>query len=117
MVSRVPVSPEVELLELHGEIDVSTASLVREQLGSAVKTEKPTVILDLTPVTFADSQAVRPILDTVKDLHERGARLITVVPPEHPAERLLTVTGLAETLAIARSRAEALAELGLGPAG
>ena len=55
-----------------------------------------TVVLDLSGVTFLDSSAIGALVGSGRELGESGARL-QIGPRSDIVERVLEITGLAET--------------------
>jgi anti-anti-sigma factor len=84
-------------VKVTGELDVLTAPLVIEAVVKAM-----TVEVDLSEVTFVDSTGVHALIQ----LRNRRSQLrIVAISP--PVKRVLEVTGVAEALLSAESRAGA----------
>ena len=66
------------------------------------------VVADVTEVEFMDSTMLRELLRCHRELDEAGSRLV-VAGAQSPVRRLLELTGTDEVLALADSRADALA--------
>ncbi len=87
--------PGSTLVEVEGEIDLSTApQLQRELLASAQGSRE--LIVDLRGVTFIDSTGVGVLFRTSKQVTAAGGELRLVCGPG-PVRRVLKVSGL-ETL-------------------
>jgi anti-anti-sigma factor len=85
------------VVELVGEIDVATASMVETALGDALTadtTEHLSAIrIDLSRVTFLDSTGLSALV-TAKNLAAKADVSMTVVDPSRVARRVLELTGL-----------------------
>ncbi len=82
-----------------GEIDTSNAHLIAAQLTEAADASS-TLTIDLTAVTYFDSQGMRA-LQNLADRHVQGSLHLTlVVEPANIAHTLLTITGIAQTVPI-----------------
>jgi len=85
------------LVEVEGELDLSTTETFRAHLQVAIDAGSGDVALDLSAVSFCDSTALHALVDARRRLVERGRRL-RVVRPSRPVDRLLWLSGLAEAL-------------------
>ncbi len=84
--------PGSTLVEVEGEIDLSTApQLQRELLASAQGS--PVVVVDLRGVTFIDSTGVGVLFRTSKQVTAAGGELRVVCAPG-AVRRVLKVSGL-----------------------
>jgi anti-anti-sigma factor len=83
---------DVEVVELHGEIDFASADEVREALCAAAG---PLVIVDLGPIDFIDSAGLRALDTANRELHTAGRRLALVVSPTSRAAVTFRVAGFA----------------------
>lgn len=82
---------------LSGELDISTAPRVEEELDR-VEAEPPGVIvLDLRGLAFMDSTGLRVIVSADARAREQGRRLAVVRGPE-AVQRIFRVTRLEERL-------------------
>ena len=87
------------LARIIGEIDTSNADSIAAQLTEAANAFG-TLTIDLTAVTYLDSQGMR-ILQKLADRHVQGSlRLTLVVEPANIAHTLLTITGISQTVPI-----------------
>lgn len=84
-----------------GEVDFVSAPLLSAQLrvAEAVVVPPAPVILDLAGVTFIGSAGLSVLLDHHESCAERGTSLRLVCG--RVVTRVLTVTGLAQTLSVA----------------
>ena len=86
-------------LTLRGELDLSTVDKVEQELVKADAAEGPTVVLDMSGLTFLDSTGLRAVVTADERLREHGGRLVIVRGPESE-HRVFTITHLDERLEI-----------------
>lgn len=83
-----------------GDIDPESAPRLEGELRAALFTSTaPSLVLDLTDVSFMDSSGLRVVIDLHKTMRERSGRLI-LRKPSPTVSRLLEVTNLTGTLDI-----------------
>jgi anti-anti-sigma factor len=85
----------VDVVHLEGELDLTNADVLTETFH---ETSAPSVVLDLTGVTFLDSMAVRALDAGHRNLVAERRDLVIVSPPDTPAAWTLRVAGLADDL-------------------
>jgi anti-anti-sigma factor len=103
------VEAAVEMLDIHleegpppvlhvaGELDIATGDQLRAALVHALSAS-PTVVLDLSGVTFVDVAGLRAILETAESLNGHGPLAVANAPL---VTRLLELVGLAGTPSLA----------------
>ncbi|WP_328551992.1 MULTISPECIES: anti-sigma factor antagonist [unclassified Streptomyces] len=95
------------VLELHGEIDLLTATEVTPLLDSVTSGPAPQVVIDLRCVEFFDCSGLRLLYRARRRVLERGGRLRLVCT--HPLTlRMFRLTGLSRVLPPSASLEEAL---------
>jgi anti-sigma B factor antagonist len=98
----------VPVVRAAGEVDVSTAPALRDELTSVPESSKQ-VVVDLSDVTFLDSTGLGVLIAAMKRLRdsETGGRLDLVVtrPQIH---KVLEVTGLTSVFTVHTTLDEAL---------
>jgi anti-anti-sigma factor len=97
-------------LALSGELDLTGAPRIEEQLQSALLEGSGAYVLDLTGLSFMDSTGVNTLL-RVRSLLGREERTLVLICPPGPVRRVLDLIGVADVLAPFASRAEAAAAL------
>jgi anti-anti-sigma factor len=95
---------------LRGELDLTGAPRIEEQVQSALLRGGGAYMIDLSGLRFMDSSGVNALL-RARSLLGREARDLIVVCPPGPVRRVLEVIGVADVLAPFASRAEAEAAL------
>jgi anti-anti-sigma factor len=98
------------VLAVAGDVVVETAEPLEVELASATGTSSD-VVLDLSEVPFMDSTGLRVILSARSDAVAAGRSFVLVVPPDGQVEGLLDFTEVKDSLSIAASREQALADL------
>jgi anti-anti-sigma factor len=100
---RVTVEPleDACLLRATGEVDISTADRLREQLDAA-RAAGLTTLLDLSRVTFIDSSGLHVLLDAARFVDVEGWPLF-IVRPSAAVLRLLDVSGTKHVLPVVRA--------------
>jgi anti-anti-sigma factor len=101
---------EVEILEVRtddrnglvhvalvGELDLSTVAKVQEELRRVEANSPPTLVMDLSKLTFLDSTGLRCIITADERAREEGRRVVIVRGPD-PVQRVFAITRLEERL-------------------
>jgi anti-sigma B factor antagonist len=91
----VPGDPSV--LQVDGEIDLSTADQLRTALEEALSTD-PNVVIDMAGVTFFDASGLRAILQVAASAN--GAGPLPLINSRREA-RVLELVGLSDLPSIA----------------
>lgn len=80
-------------LALKGELDISSAGRVEEQLGKVQDGGLELFVLDLRELEFMDSTGLRLIVRADEAAREKGTRFVIVRGPE-PVQRVFEIVGL-----------------------
>ncbi len=88
------------LLRLDGELDLSNASDVQEELFDALPPTVPGAILDLATLQYVDSAGIRVLFDLVRRLEVRRQTCALSLPAGARVRRLLEITGLDQVLPV-----------------
>ncbi len=94
---------------LAGEVDMTNAALVREELSSAVPNQARGLVLDLSEARYLDSAAIEVLFELSRRLVRRRQQLLLVVPRRSPLRRLLTLIDLGSVAAVHDSLETAVA--------
>jgi anti-sigma B factor antagonist len=97
----------LRLIDLHGELDLSTAARVRSALTAADEDGCKRVIVDLTDVPIIDSTGLSVLVVAHKRLSRTGRELVVILP-ETGMTTKFQIAGLDRFFSITTSRAEAL---------
>ncbi len=99
---------DVLLARVRGEVDLSNAPLVREQLLDAIPNTAKALVLDLSDTDYLDSSGVRLIFELAERLGRRGQELELVVPDASAVMRVLVLTEVHRVVPMATSVEAAL---------
>ena len=77
---------------LSGEVDMTNAAHVREELLAAVPNDVLALVVDLEGCRYLDSAAIEVVFDLSRRLQWRRQELRLVVPDSSPLSRVLTLT-------------------------
>lgn len=106
-VVRLPIDPApltvstsdenaVRRISAAGEIDISTAPILRSPLVEAVR-EAESVVVDLTEVTFMDSHGLRVLIEARVAADDKPFVVAAASPN---VRRLINLSGLGETFGL-----------------
>jgi anti-anti-sigma factor len=84
-------------IALMGELDLSTVAKVQEELQKVEAASPPTLVMDLSKLTFLDSTGLRCIITADERAREEGRRMVIVRGPD-PVQRVFAITRLEERL-------------------
>jgi anti-anti-sigma factor len=88
---------EIPLVELAGELDISTAVDVDRELSKVERQKPHTVVVDLRELTFIDSTGLRTILSADARCRGYGGRLV-IVPGPPAVHRVFSISLLDQRL-------------------
>jgi anti-anti-sigma factor len=80
---------------LAGDVDLSNAERVQDQLEQAVH-GVPAAVVDLGHVTYIDSRGIRVLVQVTRAVRERGGSLTVVAPKETVAGGVLRLARVDE---------------------
>jgi anti-sigma B factor antagonist len=80
---------------LGGEIDMTNAGHVRDQLLDSVPNDALMLVIDLQECRYLDSAGIEVLFDLARRLGRRRQQLRLVVPPQSPLTRVLELTEVA----------------------
>jgi anti-anti-sigma factor len=84
----------VGIARLTGDVDITQASVLREQLVEAVRNDDLGLVVDLTDARYVDSVGVSLLFELAERLSERQLRLAVVFPERGLVERVLRIVNL-----------------------
>ena len=82
---------------LVGELDLSTVAKVQEELRRVEATSPPTLVVDLSKLTFLDSTGLRCIVTADERARAEGRRIVIVRGPD-AVQRVFAITRLEDRL-------------------
>ena len=92
----------VPVVAVTGEIDVTSAPVLRDALAGQTTAESPRIVVDLRGVTFLDSTALGVLVGAHKQCRERGGELLLAVS-EPRIVKIFEITGLTKVFPIVDS--------------
>ncbi len=95
---------------LGGEVDMTNATYVRDELLGSVPNDALALVLELGGCRYLDSAAIEVLFDIVRRLGRRRQELRLVVPPGSTLKRLIELTELASVAAVDESVEAALGQ-------
>lgn len=100
----------VAVVAAYGELDLGSASRLREALEEAAPDGEPRVVADLSELSFMDSSGLGLLIEQRGVLQGRGGQLCLVAPESGVAARLLGMTEMDEAFLVHPDRASAVEE-------
>jgi anti-sigma B factor antagonist len=93
---------------LSGEVDMSNASYVRDQLLASIPNDALALVLDISACRYLDSAAIEVLFEVSRRLGRRRQELRLVMPPESPLRRVMELTEVHTAAPLYESLEEAL---------
>ena len=78
-----------------GEVDMTNAAYVREELVASVPNDALVLVIDLSGCRYLDSAAIEVVFDLSRRLGHRRQELRLVLPSASPLRRVLELTDVA----------------------
>jgi len=97
----------VWLVCIRGEVDMSNARQVSDEMRAAIPNQAEGIVLDLTQTSYLDSRGISLLFQLARRLHMRGQRLAIAVGEHAPIRSVLTLTGVGSVAEIFSSVSEA----------
>jgi anti-anti-sigma factor len=106
--ARIEREDKIVIAVLTGEIDMSNAASVRQQVARSVTSDEDALIVDLSDLSFMDSAGLHSLIELGTVLHERRQQLLLCVPHGSPIERAIDIIGLPSAVSVHSDRGEAM---------
>lgn len=90
---------KVHIVHVSGEVDVTSAAVLRDALEALIADGRRQLTLDLTKVTFMDSTGLGIIVGRLKRLARHGG-VMTIAASHERVLRVFDITGLDQLLEI-----------------
>jgi anti-sigma B factor antagonist len=101
----------IGIARLKGDVDITGAGPVREQLLGAIRNDDLGLVVDLTDARYIDSVGVSLLFELADRIAGRQLRFAVVVPDEGLVERVLKIVDLASVAEVHRELRDALAAM------
>jgi anti-sigma B factor antagonist len=95
---------------LSGEVDMTNAARVREELLVSVPNDALCLVIDLDGCRYLDSAAIEVVFDLARRLGRRRQQLKLVLPNGSPLSRVLTLTEVHSVAPVHETLDSALAQ-------
>jgi anti-anti-sigma factor len=95
------------VIAVSGELDLASSPALEERLDEVFGSDAELVVLDLRELEFMDSTGLS-VLIRAHQTAEAGERRLSVVKGPPQVQRLLTLTGVGERLAVVDTPEDAL---------
>jgi anti-anti-sigma factor len=102
---------DVVVARVSGEIDLSNARAVGEELAAAVPNQALGLVIDLTGTQYLDSSGVSLVFDLAERLRRRQQQLRMVVPDGAPLLRVLKIVDAGGAVPIVPTVDDAVAQI------
>lgn len=103
------------VVELRGELDITTVPNLRPALHALLDGKTPRIILDLSELAFIDSSALTAIVIADRRARQLGVTL-ALAAPQRIVARVLSITGLDQHFPVYPTLADAAADVQGSPA-
>lgn len=99
----------VQLVRLAGEVDISNAARLEDQISDAMPNDAVGLVLDLSETTYLDSAGIRMLFELSERIEGRRQSLAIVVPPDALIRHSLTITEVNQAMGMHETKADAVA--------
>ena len=93
-----------------GEIDMTNAAYLREQLLDSTPNDALALVVDITGCRYLDSAAIEVLFDLSRRLGRRRQELRLVMPPSSPLKRVIELTEIRTAAPVYESLDTALSQ-------
>lgn len=105
---RVEREDENVVAVLTGEVDMSNAATVRQEIAESVTPDDDALIIDMSGLSFIDSAGLHAMIELGTVLDERRQQLMLCLPPGSTIRRAIEIIGLPRAISIHSDRGEAM---------
>jgi anti-sigma B factor antagonist len=98
------------IAHLSGEVDMTNAPRVRDELLASVPNDAMALVVDLDGCRYLDSAAIGVLFDLARRLGRRRQELRLVLSPSSPLVRVLTLTDVQSVAVVHETLDSALAQ-------
>lgn len=105
---RVEREDENVVAVLTGEVDMSNAATVRQEIAESVTPDDDALIIDMSGLSFIDSAGLHAMIELGTVLDERRQQLLLCLPPGSTIRRAIEIIGLPHAVSVYPDRSEAM---------
>jgi anti-anti-sigma factor len=102
---------EIPVARLEGEVDASNVKEMGDRLRSLLSNRSVALVIDLSATTYLDSAGINLLFALAEELRGRQQRLALVVADGSPIARMISLTGLDQSMAVRATLPDALGEI------
>jgi anti-sigma B factor antagonist len=95
---------------LSGEVDMTNAGYLREQLLDSMPNDALALVIDISACRYLDSAAIEVLFDLSRRLGRRRQELRLVMPPDSPLRRVIELTEVGSAAPVHDSLDSALSQ-------
>jgi anti-anti-sigma factor len=96
----------IPVARIEGEVDMTNAESVGEQLRGMLTNRSEGLIVDLGATSYLDSSGIAMLFAIAEELRRRQQQLHVVVPESSPLRRVIGIAGLDQAVPIATALGE-----------
>ncbi len=108
---------DVQVVRLAGEVDISNAGRLEEDISRLVPNDAAGLVLELSDTQYLDSAGIRMLFELGQRLNGRRQALAAVVPDDSLIRHSLMVTEVDQAIGLTGTLDEALERIRSGDAG
>jgi anti-anti-sigma factor len=105
---RIEREDKTVVAVLTGEVDMSNAASVRQEIAESVTPDDDALLVDLSELSFIDSAGLHALIELGTVLDERRQKLLLCVPHGSTTARAIEIIGLPRAVSVHADRAEAI---------
>jgi anti-anti-sigma factor len=90
----------LQIVRLAGEVDISNAAGLAEEISEAVPNDSAGLVLDLSDTAYLDSAGIRMLFELAQRLEGRRQSLAAVVPADSLIRHSLIVTEVEQAVSL-----------------
>jgi anti-anti-sigma factor len=105
---RVEREDENVVAVLTGEVDMSNAATVRQEIAESVTPDDDALIIDMSGLSFIDSAGLHAMIELGTVLDERRQQLLLCLPSGSTIRRAIEIIGLPQAVSVYPDRSEAM---------
>jgi anti-anti-sigma factor len=105
---RIEREDKIVVAVLTGEVDLSNAASVRQQIAESVTPDDDALLVDLSELSFIDSAGLHTLVELGTVLVERRQQLLWCISHGSPIARAIEIIGLSRSVSIHYDRGEAM---------
>jgi anti-anti-sigma factor len=102
------VNDEIPVVRLDGELEITRAPAIREQLMNAVENRHAGLVADLSGAEYLDSAGVNVLFEVAESLREHQIVMALVVPSNSLVDKVVSLVNLSSVAPVKRDVEDAL---------